>query len=254
MNTIFITGAAAGIGRETALLFAREGWRVGLGDRDEAGLAKLAGEIGSSASVHPMDVSDPASVARAFAEFAAGTGGQLRVLHNNAGVLRIGHFEEMPLEDQHLQVDINLKGVLTCLHAAFPYLKATPGAHVVNMSSASATYGIPTFATYSATKHAVRAITEALDIEWERHGIRVSDLAPPFVNTHMVSSQPFRSKIVERLGVNIGPADVAEEVWKLVQAPAVHREVTAQLKLAWPLSRALPGGFTRGLLKRIAGL
>ena len=254
MNTIFITGAAAGIGRETALLFAANGWRVGLADRDEAGLARLAGEIGAAASVHVMDVVDPVSVARALVDFTATTGGRLHVLHNNAGILRIGHFEEMPLADQHLLVDINIKGVLNCLHAAFPYLKATPGAQVVNMSSASASYGIPTFATYSATKHAVRAITEALDIEWDRHGIRVTDLAPPFVNTHMVSSQQFHSKLIDRLGVNIGPADVAQDVWKLVQSPSLHREVTLQLRMAWSLSRAMPVRVTRNLMKRIAGL
>lgn len=254
MKAIFITGSAAGIGRETALLFARNGWRVGLADRDEAGLADLARKIGTMASTHVMDVVNPASIAAALAAFTATTGGQLHVLHNNAGVLRIGLFEEMPLADQHLQVDINIKGVLNCLYAAFPYLQATPGAHVINMSSASATYGIPTFATYSATKHAVRAITEALDIEWERHGIRVSDLAPPFVNTHMVSSQQYRSTLVERAGVHVSPAQVAQDVWKLVQSPQLHSEVTLQLRILWPLTRAMPVRVTRNLIKRLVDL
>ncbi|MCP6059511.1 SDR family NAD(P)-dependent oxidoreductase, partial [Klebsiella pneumoniae] len=84
---------------------------------------------------------------------------------------------------------INVQGVVQMTHAAFPYLKATPGAQVINMGSASGVYGTPHMASYSASKFAVRGFTEALELEWRRHGIRVGDLMPPFVRTPMVSRQ-----------------------------------------------------------------
>jgi len=255
MDSIFITGGAAGIGRETARLFAGKGWFVGIADRDEAALRELHAELGSAnASMHLVDVTDMASVGAALAGFTARTQGELKVLHNNAGILRIGAFEEIAPEEHRRIVDINVTGAINALHAAFPYLRRTPGALVINMSSASATYGIPEFASYSASKHAVRALTEALDIEWARYGIRVCDLMPPFVNTSMVQSQTHRSGIIEKLGVNIGPADVAKEVWALVQSPQLHRPMTAQFRAVWPLARAMPAGVTRAILKKLAGM
>ena len=255
MDTIFITGAAAGIGRETARLFAGKGWFIGAADRDLRGLEALQAELGPDrCSIHAVDVTDIDSVRSALEGFAAGTGGQLRVLHNNAGILKIGPFEAIDPAEHRRITDINVTGAINVLHAAFPYLRETPGALVINMSSASAAYGIPEFASYSASKHAVRALTEALDIEWARYGIRVTDLMPPFVNTGMVQSQTHRSGIIEKLGVNIGPEDVAQAVWAQVQSPQLHRPITAQFRALWPVARSAPAGITRAILKRLSGL
>lgn len=255
MDTIFITGGAAGIGRETARLFAARGWFVGIADRDEASLAALQAELGDArCSAHVVDVTDIGSVRTALKAFTGRTGGQLRVLHNNAGILKIGLFEEIDPADHRRTIDINVTGVINVLHAAFPYLKATSGAQVINMSSVSAAYGIPEFSSYSASKHAVRAMTEALDIEWARHGIRVTDLMPPFVSTGMVQSQAYQSGIVDKLGVNIGPQDVAQEVWQMVRSPTLHRPITAPFRAAWPLARAAPATVTRSVLKFLSGL
>lgn len=255
MNTIFITGASAGIGQETARLFARKGWLVGAADRDAQGLSRLQSELGEArCSIHPMDVTDFVSVREGLQAFSRRTGGSLRVLHNNAGILKIGLFEDLSPEDHERTIAINVVGVMNVLHAAFPYLKETQGAQVVNMSSASAAYGIPEFSSYSASKHAVRALTEALDIEWERHGIRVTDLMPPFVSTGMVNSQAHRSQIVDRLGVNLSPEDLAREVWELVESPTLHRPVSRQFQALWPIARSAPSIVTRTILKRLAGL
>jgi len=166
-KSIFITGAGSGIGRETARLFAGKGWFVGAGDRDEVALRSLAGELGQEVcATFLMDVTDEASVTHALESFAQHTGGRMDVLHNNAGVLRVGGFETLTMAEHRAIIEVNVIGMMAVLHGAFPYLKATPGAQVVNMSSASAAYGIPDFASYSASKHGVRAMTEALDIEW----------------------------------------------------------------------------------------
>ncbi|EON93962.1 short chain dehydrogenase [Marinobacter lipolyticus SM19] len=249
---IFITGAAAGIGRETARLFASRGWFVGAADRDEEALAALQDELGEGrCSTHVMDVVDEVSVKKGLADFAERTGGQLRLLHNNAGILKVGPFEEISLSAHRAVVEVNVIGLMTVLHAAFPYLKATPNAQVVNMSSASAAYGIPDFASYSASKHAVRAMTEALDIEWEPHGIRVGDLMPPFVNTGMVQQNEQGSRLFERLGVNLTPDVVAAQVWAQVEQPRLHRPISMQFKALWPIAKSAPAAVTRGVLRKL---
>ena len=251
-NCIFITGAAAGIGRETARLFAAKGWFVGAADRDEAALASLESELGDDrCSTHIVDVVDETSVRQGLADFASRTGGRLRLLHNNAGILKVGPFEKINLAAHRAVVEVNVIGLMRVLHGAFPYLKATPGAQVVNMSSASAAYGIPDFASYSASKHAVRAMTEALDIEWEPHDIRVCDLMPPFVNTGMVQQNEQGSRLFERLGVNLTTAGVAAQVWAQVEQPRLHRPVSMQFRALWPIAKSAPTSLTRRVLRKL---
>ncbi|NVD34382.1 short-chain dehydrogenase [Marinobacter lutaoensis] len=251
-NNIFITGAGAGIGRETARLFAARGWSVGAADRDEAALAGLRSELPDGAcQTYPLDVTDGPSVAAALADFAGQFEGRLQVLHNNAGILHVGPFETLDLAAHRATVEVNVIGAMTVLHAAFAYLKDTPGAVVVNMSSASAIYGIPDFASYSASKHAVRALTEALDIEWEPYDIRVCDLMPPFVNTSMVQANTGGSPLFERLGIRLGPEQVAEQVWAQVQEPRLHRPITGQFRALWSVARSAPSSVTRSVIKRL---
>ena len=251
-DCIFITGAGAGIGRETARLFASRGWFVGAADRDETALISLRSELGDEQCItHVMDVADETSVRQGLAEFASRTEGQLRLLHNNAGILKVGPFQEISLAAHRAVVEVNVIGLMTVLHAAFPYLKATPGAQVVNMSSASAAYGIPDFASYSASKHAVRAMTEALDIEWEPHDIRVCDLMPPFVNTGMVQQNEQGSRLFERLGVNLTPDVVAAQVWAQVEQPRLHRPISMQFRALWPIAKSAPTSVTRRVLSKL---
>ncbi|TGN41299.1 SDR family oxidoreductase [Marinobacter confluentis] len=251
-ESIFITGAGAGIGRETALIFASKGWFIGAADRDEAALKSLQQSLGEDAcSIHVMDVVDEASVKAGLADFARRTGGQLRLLHNNAGILKVGRFEDIDMATHKAIVEINVIGLMNLLHAAFPYLKATPGAQVINMSSASAAFGTPDFASYSASKHAVRAMTEALSIEWEPYGIQVGDLMPPFVNTGMVQSNEGKSALFGNLGVNLGPVDVAAAVWQQACQPRLHRPLSAQFRMLWPLTKSSPSSLTRAVMKRL---
>jgi NADP-dependent 3-hydroxy acid dehydrogenase YdfG len=137
--SIFITGAAAGIGAETARLFARNGWQVGASDVDEVRLAALQRECAAGrVSTHVADVRDFAATEAALRDFTARTGGRLDAVFANAGVLFMGPHEEVTREQKDLLVDVNTRGVLHTLDAAFPYLKQTPGAHAVAMSSTSA--------------------------------------------------------------------------------------------------------------------
>ncbi|MBR8161937.1 SDR family oxidoreductase [Burkholderia vietnamiensis] len=225
-KSIFITGAGSGIGRETALLFSSRGWFVGLADIDTAALTRVAHEIGEDNwRAYALDVTDVEQYREAIASFTSLTNGRLDVLFNNAGILRMGRNEDIPLAQQYLTLDINVKGVLNGIHCALPALRATPGARIVTMCSTSAIYGMPELAVYSASKHAVHALTEALDLELERYGITVSDIMAPYVNTPMITAASTLASSVRSTGINVGPEQVAEVVWKAAHGHRRHWKI-----------------------------
>ncbi len=239
--TIYITGAASGIGRETALLFARRGWRVGAGDVDEPGLARLAGDLGAErCQTGRLDVRDPEAWSERIAAFGIWTGGRMDVLFNCAGIMRMGPFDQVPLAEHRLTVEVNVLGVLNGIHTAFRLLEATPGAHVVSMGSASGIYGVPDLATYSASKFFVRGLTEGLSLELERHGITVTDLMPLYVDTPMVQAQAYRAGSLRTFGARLTPAEIAEVVWKAAHGKKVHWLPGLLLKSLNYLGGALP--------------
>ncbi|ALN18962.1 SDR family oxidoreductase [Ectopseudomonas mendocina] len=247
MGNILISGAASGIGAATARLFHARGWRVGLLDVDANALVALAAEL-DDAWHSRLDVVDAAAVQAALAEFCAHSGGQLRLLFNGAGILHTGAFADIELEQHTRLVEINVLGVLNLCHAAFPYLKATPEAQVINMGSASALYGVPQLACYSASKFAIRGLTEALELEWREHGIRVGDLMPPFVDTPMVRSQAQRPAVMHRLGVRLEAEQIAEAAWQQAQRNLVHRPVGVQFGVLFNLGQIAPGWLNRLLM------
>lgn len=246
----FITGAASGIGCATARLFAQRGWRVGLADRDVGGIRELAAELGAErARACPCDVTDPASLRQALDEFCA-PDGALELLVNNAGLLHIGPFEEMPPAAHRALIEVNARGVVEVLLAAFPALARARGG-VVNVSSASAAYGSPDYATYSASKMFVRGLSEALDIEWRRHGIRVACIMPAFVDTPMIEG--WRSTAMDRLGIQLRPEDVAEVIWRAAHGRRLAWHVGWRYRALRALSEPLPAGVKRRLMRWVSG-
>jgi len=204
---IFISGAAAGIGRATADAFIEAGWFVGAYDIDSDAVAAWADEQGAvRACAGALDVVDAEQWRNAIAHFESCAGG-IDVLVNNAGVLVDGAFADLDIASQRRLIDINVIGVMNGCHAAYHGLAATRG-QLINMSSASAFFGQPTLAVYSASKFAVRGLTEALSIEWAPAGIRVCDVMPLFVKTAMVSGMR-DVPATRRLGVRLSAQDVA---------------------------------------------
>jgi NAD(P)-dependent dehydrogenase (short-subunit alcohol dehydrogenase family) len=261
-RTVFITGAAAGIGRATALTFAARGYVVGAYDIDELGLATLADEInrlGARAIIGHLDVTDPAQMIDRITTFAKENGGRLDVMINNAGILLTGEFQEIAADAQLKEIDVNTKGAVNGMHAAFPYLRATSGATVVNLASASAIYGQAELATYSATKFFVRGLTEALDIEWGRYGIRVIAIWPLYVQTAMTDG--IHTGTTESLGIQLTAQDVADTIVAALEPSRVsralhqvHFPVGAQTRFMATSSRFLPAWMNRLLNKRLAQL
>jgi NAD(P)-dependent dehydrogenase (short-subunit alcohol dehydrogenase family) len=252
--TVFISGAAAGIGRATAVLFAQRGYRVGAYDVDLAGLASLRDEIsirGGDIAIGQLDVSSAEDWALQLEAFT-GPSRRLDVLVNNAGVLSHGRFEEIGLQTQRRIVDVNVYGTMAGLHTAFPYLRDTRGAQVVNLCSASAIYGQPEMATYSASKFAVRGLTEALELEWRRYGIRVIAMWPLFAQTPMVDG--VQTNATRRLGVHLSAEDVAKSIYAATHStpsrlPKVHYPVGRQTKVLAGLAQMSPNWASRLLNK-----
>ena len=244
---ILVTGAASGIGRATALLFAEKGWYVGLYDVDDRGLESIAREIGPSGCCYrPMDVSSAASVKESIGHFSRNTGGRMDVLFNNAGILRMGAFEDIGLEEQLRVIDVNLKGMMNCIHAGLGLLKGTKDSRVINMSSASALYGTAYLAAYSASKAAVSSLTESLNLELERHGIFVGDVMARYVRTPLLE-RDIQAPSIGKLGIHLEPEDVARTVWKAAHARKLHTDTKGMRPLLLLLK--LPAFVQKAILR-----
>lgn len=229
-QSIFITGAASGMGRETARLFAAKGWFVGGYDVNAAGLSALEAELGAdNCIVRQLDVTDLDDYRAALAEFAAATGGKLDLLYNNAGIGRGGPFAEQPFEDVIAVVQVNLMGVLIGIHEAIGLLKATPNSLCFTTSSSSATFGMANIAVYSATKHAVKGLSEALSVEFKAYGVRVADVLPGVIDTPILPPGVAEAAPKEGMFRAIPPIEVAKAVWEAYHADKLHWYVPPEL-------------------------
>jgi len=265
-KSIFITGAASGMGRETAKLFHAKGWFVGAYDVNTDGLATLAQEIGNDNCITArLDVTNKADFDAAVAAFGEETGGKMDMLHSNAGIGESGWFEDVPYESALKVVQVNLIGVIASLYAALPPLKATPNSLAFITSSSSATYGIPRIAVYSATKHGVKGLTEALSVEFSRHGVRVADVLPGLIDTAILRTTPNRSgdrpppdeaefyKNAPKKGMfRLMPASsVAECAWAAYHSDKLHWYVPPDIR--WlDIMKALAPRFTRKQIAKTA--
>jgi NAD(P)-dependent dehydrogenase (short-subunit alcohol dehydrogenase family) len=252
LPSILITGAASGIGRATALLFAERGWRVLACDRNAAALQELARKAGAAVVPITGDVSTRAGATALVQAAIQAAGGRLNCLFNCAGLLAMGpHPTIAPARIDEL-LAVNVHGVLNCIDAAMPALQATTGAHIVNMSSTSAEYGSPDLAVYSASKFFVRGLTEALNIEFEPKGIQVSDVVVAYVRTPMVEQAEVKARSVELLGVKATPEQVARTVWRATHGNRTHWRVGKEAIALAFLARLL-GPFARLLVRRATG-
>ena len=229
-QSIFITGAASGMGRETARLFAAQGWFVGGFDVNEAGLSDLQAELGAeNCLVRRLDVTDRDDYRAAIAAFGEATGGKMDLLYNNAGIGRGGPFAEQPFEDVIAVVQVNLMGVLIGIHEAIGLLKATPNSLCFTTSSSSATFGMANIAVYSATKHAVKGLSEALSVEFKAYGVRVADVLPGVIDTPILPPGVAEAAPKEGMFRAIPPVEVARTVWEAYHADRLHWYVPPEL-------------------------
>jgi NAD(P)-dependent dehydrogenase (short-subunit alcohol dehydrogenase family) len=254
-KTIFVTGAGSGIGRATAQLFAERGWFVGLFDINPQGLEETAAALPEGQRISMVfDVRERAGWARAVEAFGQATGRRMHVLFNNAGVGRGGWIEEMTDEDIDLVLDVNLKGVINGVVACLPLLRETPGARVVNTASVAGIFGAPRLAVYAATKFAVRGLTEALDVEFSRYGVRVASLMPWFIDTAILntvggqqSNRSFRDQLIENKTPIYPVRMAAERAWDAAHGDQLHYMVGKEAERARFAARFFPGMMNKRL-------
>ena len=252
IKAIFITGGGSGIGRATARLFASRGWRVGVADVNAAGLAETVALLGGGmAQRFVMDVCDRAAWTAALDAFTQASGGRLDVLFNNAGIGTGGAFATASFDDIDRTVAINFVGVLNGARIGHAYLARTPGACLLNTASASAIYGSSGLATYSATKFAVRGLTEALDGEWHGDGIKVRSIIPGFIETPLLDAVPAGTnhtirETVVGAGLELTSAErVAQAAWDAVHGQAVHTYVGKTAHRLAFAARWMPGSLRK---------
>ena len=186
-----ITGAASGIGRALALELAARGCDLALADRDEAGLATLAAEIGRAGqrkvTVHTVDVGVPREIG-AFAQAAIAAHPVLNIVINNAGVVLMGTFDEVDQAQMEWLININFWGVVHGTRAFLPHLSKRPEAHIVNLSSVFGIIAPPGQTAYCAAKFAVRGFSESLrhELAMAKSPVRLSVVHPGGIATNVV--------------------------------------------------------------------
>jgi len=184
-KVVLITGASSGIGEATARHLATKGHRVILGARRTDRIAAIAQEIrnvGGEALHQELDVTDLHSV-KAFVAFAQERHGRIDVLLNNAGIMPLSLVGELRVDEWNKMIDVNLRGVLHGIAAVLPIMRKQDCGHIINVASVSAHRVDPTAAVYSATKFAVRALSEGL--RQESKTLRVTVVSPGLTRSEL---------------------------------------------------------------------
>lgn len=222
-TVVVVSGAASGIGRALAGELHERGARLALLDIDGAALAAAAP---AGASLHPCDIADEEAVESACQDVLR-LHGSVHLLVNNAGVSAAGAVEELPLQQFHRAMDVNFWGVLHACRAFLPALRASAArgqpAAICNVLSDFALFSLPTKSAYAASKHAARALTEALGAELHDAGVVVTAAYPGATATSLVSrgfAVDAAKQAVEAdfLGRGLAPEVVARRILRGIEA------------------------------------
>lgn len=180
--SVLVTGASSGIGRATALHLASLGFDVFAGVRKESDAESLRKDPGGNLRPIFLDVTDPESIRTAKAHLAAGSGGDLSALVNNAGISLNGPLEMLPYSEIRSLFEVNLLGLLAVTKAFVPELR-TAGGRIINISSGHGLLAVPDKSVYAASKAAVEAITDSLRLELRPFGVFVASIVVGKVET-----------------------------------------------------------------------
>lgn len=254
---VSVTGAGSGIGRETAVAFARDGADVVISDVDVAGLEETARRIvaeGTAAHSYPLDVADAAAV-EAFAERVCAEHGVPDIVVNNAGVGHAGFFLDTPAEEFDRVLDINFGGVVNgCRSFAKRLAERGTGGHIVNVASMASYAPVNVMNAYCTSKAAVYMFSDCLRAELDTSGIGLTTICPGVVGTNIVDTTRFslpearrhdvetvRGRARKGFGVRrYGPEKVAKAIVAAVKANKAIRPVTPEAYFVYGAAHALP--------------
>jgi NADP-dependent 3-hydroxy acid dehydrogenase YdfG len=224
-KVIAITGASSGIGEATARFLAAKGAKVVLGARRIENLKLIANDIrvaGGEVCFMPLDVTQKEQMVD-FLQFAQAQFGRVDVLVSNAGVMPLSFLEQLKVEEWDRMIDVNLKGVLYGIAAALPIFQAQNAGHFINITSVADRWVGATSTIYSATKHAVRVVSEGLRQE-VGNTIRVTIVAPGATESELantISDPEMRKVAVEQFRVNLLPGEaIARAIAYALEQPA----------------------------------
>jgi NAD(P)-dependent dehydrogenase (short-subunit alcohol dehydrogenase family) len=221
-KTAVITGAASGIGKAVALVFAKQGAVVHLLDMNAQGLADTVAEIknnNGNAEAHIANVTNQAEIKALFE-----TIGRVDILVNCAGISNIGKADTTSEEDFDKVYNVNVKGIYNCLHSAIPVMKKNGGGTILNMASVANNVGIPDRFAYSMSKGAVLGMTLSVAKDYLADSIRCNCISParvhtPFVDNYIAKNYPGQEKeMFEKLSKTqpIGRMALPEEIGNLI--------------------------------------
>jgi clavulanate-9-aldehyde reducatase len=219
-----VTGASSGIGAATALALAEAGAAVALGARRTDRLDALAGRMGTRSLVRELDVTEERQAASFVREAHEELGG-LHILVNNAGVMLLGPVAGADTGEWRRMIEVNLLGLLYCTHAALPLIGQSGGGDIVNVSSVAGRRADAGAAVYNMTKFGVHAFSEALRQEALHANIRVTTVAPGFVETELQGHnrnpvvQSAMARTREQIGAVLRPEDIADAIVHAVTRP-----------------------------------
>jgi NADP-dependent 3-hydroxy acid dehydrogenase YdfG len=219
-RTALITGASSGIGKATALAFAKAGINLALVGRDQdrlTAVAQAAEAVGATAKTYVIDLSELDRVSTKIAEIAADFD-NLDILINNAGMAYTGSIADTPLADWQQVIDLNLTSVFQCVQGILPHMRQRQSGVIVNVSSIAGKQVFPNWGIYSVSKFGLMALTQAIAGEERANGIRVTAICPGSVNTPLWDTDSVQADF-DRSAM-LTPEMVADGILYAVLAPA----------------------------------
>lgn len=245
-KSALVTGGASGIGRALGELLAKKGAAVIVADRNAAGADAVAEGIrraGGQAESAALDVTDAAAYA-ALVDDVVARYGRLDHLYNNAGIAVIGEARHFSLDDWNKVLDIDLKGVVHGVHAAYPHMIRQGSGHILNTASLAGLIPAPGLVAYAAAKHGVVGLSVSLRAEAAQYGVKVSALCPGFINTAIFTDSKYigmaESNARRAKTVAATPESCAKAALKGMERNAAVIPVTGHAKAMWLLERYLP--------------
>ncbi|RFU88763.1 MULTISPECIES: SDR family oxidoreductase [Citrobacter] len=224
-KVIIITGASSGMGEAAARHLATKGAKVVLAARRSSRIDALAKEIneqGGTAMAIATDVTREDDVKK-LVDTTVSQWGRIDVLINNAGVMPLSPLDQVKVSEWNQMIDVNLRGVLHGIAAALPYMKAQKSGHIINTASIAGHLVFPASAVYSATKYAVRALTEGLRKETCAYNVRATIISPGAVSTELlehISDKDIQAVNQEYVGkVGVPPETYARMVAFAISEP-----------------------------------
>jgi NAD(P)-dependent dehydrogenase (short-subunit alcohol dehydrogenase family) len=247
---IFLTGAGSGLGRALAERYGKAGFRVCVSDLDVErceDTVRAVRAAGGQAHALAVDVTREDDL-RDAAEWLRTAWGGVDVVVNNAGVAQAGGIADVPIADWQWIIDVNLLGVVRGCKVFTPLFRAQKSGRFVNIASAAGLIHPPRAAAYNATKAAVVALSETLELELAEDGIGVSVVCPAFFRTGLATgaqlraSDPQARQLVERLvnKARVGADEIAEQIFHGVERGDFHVLTHRDTRAIWLLKRLLP--------------